>query len=160
MFANPMLGDVDLGTIRIASFTPPNGAGANSGHRIVAPLASDLTASGLATYIHDGWLVKLRMSSRTLDAATMEARMAELVIALALLPASRPAPAFAEIADCAAPIKPGKKAKIMRLDMMGSIMLGATLGVTPKKKLEKASAQSGPALGCCRATPTVRSRSG
>lgn len=148
MFANPMLGDVDLAAIKVASFTPPNGAGVNSGLRIVAPLASDLTASGLAIYIHDGWLVKLRMSSRTLDADMMEARMAEFVTGLALPPASRPAPAFTEISDCAVPLKAKKKAKLMRLDMMGNIMLGATLGVTHNKKLEEASADSD-------ATPSV-----
>lgn len=142
MFANPMLGDVDLTAVAVASFTPPNGAGDDSGLRIIAPVTGDLTASGLAIYVHDGWLVKLRMSSRTLDVATLEARMAEFVAAVTLPAATLPAPAFTEISDCAVPLKPGKKAKIMRLDMMGTIMLGATLGVVHDKKLEEASADS------------------
>jgi hypothetical protein len=145
MFANPMLGDVDLAAVTIASFTPPNGAGDNSGLMIVAPVKSELTASGLAIYIHDGWLVKLRMSSRALDAATMQARMAEFIAAVTLPAATLPAPAFTEISDCAVPLKAKKKAKVMRLDMMGTLMLGATLGVVHDKKLEQASADSGAA---------------
>jgi len=158
MFANPMLGDVDLATVTIASFTPPNGAGDNSGLMIVAPVTGDLTASGLAIYIHDGWLVKLRMSSRTLDAATMEARMAAFVAAVTLPAATLPAPAFAEISDCAVPLKAKKKAKLMRLDMMGTIMLGATLGVVHDKKLEEASASSGaaPSVWCRDAASETR----
>ena len=158
MFANPMLGDVDLATVTIARFTPPNGAGDDSGLMIVAPVTGDLTASGLAIYVHDGWLVKLRMSSRTLDVATLETRMAELVAAIAMPAANRPAPAFTEIADCATPLKSGKKARIMQLDMMGTIMLGGTLGAVHDKKLEEASADSGaaPSLWCRDAASETR----
>lgn len=140
MFANPMLGDVDVAAVRVARFTPPNGAGADSGLRIVSPVKGDLSASGLAIYLHDGWLVKLRMSSRTLDAAALEARMSEFVSGLNLPAAARPAVPFLEIADCAAPLKQGKKAKMSKLDMMSTIMLGGTLGVVHGKKLEEAEA--------------------
>lgn len=131
MFANPMLGDVDVNAVSIARFTPPGGAGANSGLRIVTPTKGELASSGLALWLHDGWLVKLRMSSRTLDAATLEARMAQFIGAVTLPAAARPAPAFAEIRDCAAPMKPGKKAKLVQLDLTGSIMIGGLLaGIT------------------------------
>lgn len=138
MFANPMLGDVDLNTVKITRFTPPNGAGEKSGLKIVTPTKGDLTSSGLALYLHDGWLVKLRMSSKTLDAATLEAKMGDFIGALTLPAASRPTPAFAEIQNCAAPIKSGKKAKLVKLDVMGSLMIGGILGVAHDKKLEEA----------------------
>lgn len=134
MFANPMLGDVDLNAVRIARFTPPGGAGENSGLRIVTPTGGDLTSSGLAIYLHDGWLVKLRMSSRTLDVTTLEARISEFVAAINLPAARTPATPFFEIEDCPAPLKSGKKAKMSKLDMMGSIMLGGTLGVVHDKR--------------------------
>ena len=138
MFANPMLGDVDLDAVRIARFTPPGGAGENSGLRIVTPTKGDLTSSGLALYLHDGWLVKLRMSSRTLDAAALEVRMGDFIGALALPAAARPSPAFADVQDCAAPMKPGKKAKLVKLDMTGALMIGGILGVAHDKKLDAA----------------------
>lgn len=140
MFANPMLGEVDIATVRIARFTPPNGAGDKSGLRVVTPTKGELTSSGLAIYLHDGWLVKLRMSSQTMDAATMEARIGEFVAALALPAAKRPAPAFAEIEDCATPLATGKKAKLSKLDMMGSIMLGGLLGAAREKDAEETGA--------------------
>jgi hypothetical protein len=138
MFANPMLGEVDVNAVQVARFTPPGNAGANSGLRIVTPVKGELTASGLAIYVHDGWLVKLRMSSRTLDAAALDARMVEFVAGLTLPVATQPAPPFLEIQNCAAPLKTEKKAKLIQLDMMGTILLGGTLGVAHEKRLEEA----------------------
>ncbi len=140
MFANPMLVEVDVNAVKVARFTPPGGAGDKSGLRIVTPTRGDLTSSGLALYLHDGWLVKLRMSSRTLDAAALEKRIAEFVAGLSLPAAARPAPPFAEIQDCAAPMKPGRKANLVKLDMMGSIMIGGLLGVARDKEAEQPSA--------------------
>ncbi|MBU7580002.1 MAG: hypothetical protein KAF27_05960 [Porphyrobacter sp.] len=136
MFVNPMLGDVDVNAIKVSRFTPPGGAGEKSGLRIVTPTKGDLTASGLALWLHDGWLVKLRMSSRTLDAAALETRMAQFISLVALPGATRPAPAFAEIQDCKAPMTPGKKARLVKLDMMGSLMIGAMLGVARDKEAQ------------------------
>jgi hypothetical protein len=142
MFANPMLGDVDLAAVRVSRFTPPNGAGENSGVRIVTPTKGELSASGLALYLHDGWLVKLRMSSRQLDATALDARMVKFVSSLVLPPSTRPALPFAEIEDCEAPLKPGKKAKLLRLDLMGSILLGGTLSAAHDDTLEQAEKQA------------------
>lgn len=156
MFANPMLGEVDLATIKVARFTPPNGAGDNSGLRIVTPVKNDLSASGLAIYLHDGWLVKLRMSSRTMDVAAMEARMSEFVAALTLPAATQPAPPFAEIANCAAPMKPGKKAKMIELDMTSTIIFGGLLGVELGKQDDEAPAQAAaPEVPFCRDPASV-----
>ncbi len=138
MFANPMLGDVDANAVRITRFTPPNNAGAQSGLKVVAPLSNELKSSGLAIYLHDGWLVKLRMTSRKLDPAALDARMTEFMAGLALTPATQPAPPFVDIQNCAAPLKSGKKAKLMRLDMMGSILLGGTLGAAHEARIEQA----------------------
>ncbi|PKP93335.1 MAG: hypothetical protein CVT75_06280 [Alphaproteobacteria bacterium HGW-Alphaproteobacteria-14] len=136
MFANPVLGEVDVDAVRIMPFTPPNNAGEKSGLKVLAPLQNDLTASGLAMYMHDGWLIKLRMTSRKLDIVALEARMADFIAGLKLSPAARPAPTFVDILDCPTPLKPGKKARLIQLDMMGSIMLGATLGAAHEEKAE------------------------
>jgi hypothetical protein len=153
MFANPMLGEVDLDAVRIARFTPPGSASKDNGIRIVTPARGEVTSSGLALYLHDGWLVKLRMSSKTLDAAALEARMGEFVAALVMPAATMRSMGFYEINDCPAPIKPSKKAKLVALDMMGTIMLGGTLGAAHDKKMEAgAAAGSGlsAAPGYCR----------
>jgi len=142
MFANPNLGEVDVAAVRIGRFTPPNGAGAESGLKVVTPIKGDLASSGLAIYAHDGWLVKLRMSSRTLDATAIEMRMAEFIAGLRLPAATRPAPPLADIADCTAPLKSDKKAKLMQLDMMGTIMLGATLGTINEDRVKNAAKAS------------------
>lgn len=154
MFANPMLGEVDLDAVRIARFTPPGSASKENGIRIVTPARGEVTSSGLAIYLHDGWLVKLRMSSKTLDPAALEGKMGEFVAALAMPAATMRSMGFYEIEDCSAPIKPAKKAKLVALDMMGSIMLGGTLGAAHDKKLEasEAAPRSGgsAAPGYCR----------
>lgn len=144
MFANPILGEVDVNAVRIMPFTPPNNAGEKSGLKVLAPLHNDLTASGLAMYLHDGWLIKLRMTSRNLDIVSLEARMADFIAGLKISAAERPAPAFVDILDCPAPLKSGKKAKLIRLDMMGSIMLGATLGIAHEAKAEAAKDSDDP----------------
>ncbi|WP_027441985.1 hypothetical protein [Erythrobacter cryptus] len=146
MFANPILGDVNVNAVKVTRFTPPNRAGEKSGLRIVTPTKGDLTASGLALWLHDGWLVKLRMSSKTLEAAALEARMVQFINLVALPDAAHPAPGFAEIADCTAPMAPGKRARPIKLDMTGSIMLGAMLKVARDK--EAKAPAGGDAVWC------------
>lgn len=136
MFANPILGDVDVNAVKVTRFTPPNRAGEKSGLRIVTPTKGDLTASGLALWLHDGWPVKLRISSKTLEAAALEARMVQFIGLVALPDAARPAPALAEIADCTAPMAPGKRAKLIKLDMTAILMLGGMLKVARDKEAE------------------------
>lgn len=142
MFANSKLGNVDVAAVKVFVFTPPNGAGENSGLQVIAPVKGELTASGLAIYAHDGWLVKLRMSSSSLDAASLEARMAEFVAGMKLPVAVRPAPQLVDIADCQTPLKSDKNAKLVRLDMMGTILLGGVIGVANDKRTEKSESRA------------------
>ncbi len=149
---------IDPAAVTRRSFTPPGGAGEMSGMKLVAPATGGAASTGLAIYLHDDWLVKLRMSSETLDPAALEARLGAFLDALALPTARRAAPPFAEIADCAAPAKPGKKAKLVQLDMMGSILLGGTLSAAHDERLEKekAAAEKGAAVKAASETPWCR----
>ena len=153
MFANPVLSEMDLNAVRIMPFTPPNNAGEKSGLKVLVPLQNDLTASGLAIHMHDGWLIKLRMTSSKLDIITLEARMADFIAGLKLAPVDRPAPPFVGILDCPAPLKLGKKARMIRLEMMGSIIFGATLSAAHEAKAEAVKDihdQSAPSSVWCR----------
>jgi hypothetical protein len=137
MLSSYRLGEVDLEATRFGAFTPPDGSGADSGFRIVAPLSGRAnTATGLAILNHDGWLVKLRMTSRRLDIDALEARIGEFVDALPLGPAKTPAPAFAAIEDCPSRLKLKKAAKLMQLDMMGTILLGGALAAAHKERTD------------------------
>lgn len=131
---------IDPAGVSRSSFTPPGGAGERSGMMLIAPATGGAVSTGLAIYLHDDWLVKLRMSSETLDPAALEARLGAFLGELALPAAQRAAPPFAEIADCAAPAKPGKKAKLVQLDMMSTILLGGILTAGQEERLEKQKA--------------------
>lgn len=153
MFANPALADVSVEDVRFSRFNAPNGAGALSGLRVVTPAKGEMSATGLAIYLHDGWLVKLRMSTKTLDRAALELRIKDFVAALAMPAATRTAPAYVDLADCAQPMARGKPAKLARLDMMGLIMLGATMSAVHEKRLKEPAegkADAAPAPLWCR----------
>ena len=149
---------IDPAAVTRSSFTPSGGAGEMSGMKLVALATGGASSTGLAIYLHDDWLVKLRMSSETLDPAALEARLGAFLEALALPAARRAAPPFAAIADCAAPAKPGKKAKLVQLDMMGSILLGGILGSAHDERLEKqkAAAEKGAPVGAASESPWCR----
>lgn len=135
MLSGNRFGSFDLENVEFGSFTPPNGSGADSGFRLVVPLSgSSFTSTGLLLFLHEGWLVKLRMSSQQLSASELDRRMADLVAAIPLDQANSTVPAFAAIEDCAARLNFEKDAKLVKLDMMSVIILGGALGAARKNQ--------------------------
>lgn len=129
------LGKIDLERAQFAAFTPPDGSGDDSGFLLVSPLSGgSLRSTGLVIFLHDEWLIKLRMSSEQLDRDALQTRMTELIGSLPLGKAKLPVPAFATIEDCPAKLTIKKDAKLVRLDMTGTLILGAVLATALKKR--------------------------
>ncbi|WP_428333705.1 hypothetical protein [Novosphingobium sp.] len=103
---NGMLGTPDFTTGVTGTFTPP-GESTPTGLRSSFRMSGKtVTASGVAIFAHDGWLVAVRMSSSRLDRDALDARMAALVAALPLAPArATPKPVYT-IEQCAVPLPP------------------------------------------------------
>lgn len=148
MLSNSKLGEVDPDTLIIAPFSPPAGAGADSGVRISAGFRGEgAGATGLSLHVHDGWLVKLRMTSRSLSAAGLDARIAALVGALDLPRASETAPLYAAIEECENRLDAEKPAKLVALDTTANILIGGIIG---SLRDERAGAWSDPDARWCR----------
>ena len=132
MLSGGRLGNPVDGQLLVNTFTPPNGAGEDSGIRVAAGLDGEIKSTGLALYLHDGWLIKVRMSSRTLDHEEMDARVASFIGGVAIEDATEPAPPFAWIEDCEDKLK-FRRARLIQFDMMGSLMVGTALGIAREK---------------------------
>ncbi len=128
ILGNDRLGTVDMDNVIHRSFTPANGSGDNSGALVVAPLDGEgLTATALALFAHDDWLVKIRISSGTDDRDALAAKTEVFASMLSLGTSDTGYPPYVRIGDCDKPIAFGRKAKAIQPDMMGSIMLGTIL---------------------------------
>lgn len=156
MLSNARL-DYDLDRTVIRTFTPGNGAGVDSGWLLTVPVGvPEYTSSGLAIFGYDGWLVKLRITSTTLDANQLADQMERVAQGLQVARATTAGAPFATIEDCADPLKFGKEAKLVRLDMVGSILLGAVLSAAQEKKEEQSSAAREPAVWCRHPSSTAQ----
>ena len=141
----------DGGVTRVA-FTPPNGAGEQSGVRVVAELNGDISSTGLALYAHDGWLIKVRMTSYEHDGAALHAQMETLVNGLELPTATQQAPQFSAIRQCEDEIKYKRNARLVQLDMMANILVPTMLSTAR----EKAAEEPRPTPNWCRDASSVR----
>jgi hypothetical protein len=140
------LGTLDTAAAVEGSFVPPGAGAVPSGYEFVTPLnGKGMTSTGLILLAVDGWLVKLRMTSSSIDAAALRQAMHAVVGGLTLPRAQTPPVAYASITDCADRVAFAKQAKLMKLDMMGSIMLGTTLRMANEKS---AKAPAEPQVWC------------
>lgn len=120
------LGTADVPHLQTTLFTPA-GQGANSGIRSVVPLAGKAyTASGVAVFPHEDWLLVVRMSSETGSAADLDRALAGFVEALHLSPARNPAPEAYGITPCPQPFPEQAAARAAR-DMTGGLLAGALM---------------------------------
>lgn len=154
MLSNPALGALSDKAIITGNFDAPNNAGLNSGHRVVASLSKgDFISTGVAMFNHDGWLLKIRMSSQSLDQAELDTALIGMIADLDMADAASTAPAFVPVEDCADALSIRKKAKISRPDMMASILLGTTLSAAEE---QRAKDEPGQPPIWCRDAATVR----
>lgn len=127
------LGAADVPKLQTTVFTPA-GQGANSGIRSVIPLAGKaFTASGLAVFPHDDWLIVVRMSSRTAPAADLDRMLAGFVEALRLSGAKKQAPPAYGITPCAQAF-PDQPAQRGVRDMSGGLLAGLLMQAVDNDK--------------------------
>jgi hypothetical protein len=128
----------------VTAFTPPKASRASGLRTSVALVPTPLRSTALAVAPVGGWLVKVRMSSESLDAAALDARLGAFIDDLRW-PAEAKAPkAAAPIAPCATPLR-FKKAKIVHDDLAQVLINSVTGGLA----LEAAE-DSGPQTVYCR----------
>lgn len=121
------------------------GAAAASGLRSTVKLnGSGLTSTALALAPLQGWLVKVRMTSASLDAAALDARMTAFLEALRWPAEPKPAAAAIPVADCPDSLA-FKKAKVVR-DDMSDVLMNALTGVVEMQQVEEGKAE--PAVYC------------
>lgn len=141
MLSNPQLGTVDIDGIDMGNFTPPGGGGPDSGFLLVAPLEGKaVTSTGLAIFMHDGWLVKLRMSSHSLTPSALRPRIAQLIAALDLPGVEQQRPVFRTMEDCPDNLAFKREAKMLRLDTVGSLLFGTIFSAAKEEEPIKRTA--------------------
>jgi len=110
------------------------GTGTSDSLRAAYPLTGgEYKSTALAVMPMNGWILKVRMSSKSLGAAELDSRLATFISALRL-PQLRAAPAAAPIADCARPLG-FRTAKMLKPDaaqtVLGSLMTVAAADKAP-----------------------------
>jgi hypothetical protein len=129
------LGAEDPAGLHTTLFTPP-GQAADSGIRSVVPLSGKAyTASGLAVFPHDDWLVAVRMSSETGTAGDLDHMLAGFVDGLRLAPASHRAPVAYAITPCAQPFPTQSAARAAR-DMSGGLLASLLMQAVDNDKVK------------------------
>lgn len=149
MLSSNSLGQPDLDQVSLGTFTPPNGAGQDSGFRLAVPLTgSEWVSSGLSLFMHDGWLIKIRMSSRTLERDRLLQRMGEFTDALRMEPAHERLAAYRTMEGCTNPLEFRREAKMIRLDAMGSLLFGTVFKMA-SEETERGKGKT-PVMSACR----------
>jgi hypothetical protein len=106
----------------------------------MALTAPNLRSTALAVAPIGKWMVKVRLSSSSLDAAALDSKLSEVLSALGWPAEAGTGPAIAPVLDCARPLKT-KKAKIVPQDMGQMLMAAVSDG---------AMERDGPAPVYCR----------
>lgn len=128
--SNSALGTYDEVSSAATSFTPASGDGTGSGYTMAGSVSgTGLSATGFTMFPHNGWLVAVRMSSGTLTAAQLRARLTSFTAAIPLDPARIEYPQTRAVPDCADSLEFKKQAKQGKPDMTGLLLMG-TLGAT------------------------------
>lgn len=145
------LGKVDQTSAESGVFVPANGNGVKSGYAWAAPVSgTDFTSTVLLMYSNDGWLVKLRMSSRTLSPSQITARAERF---LANVPTGLPtsdAPPFVPIEDCRDKLNITKAGKMVPLDISSILMLSAVMSAASERSEKELALSERDASVWCR----------
>lgn len=122
----PEFGSTGLSDEVAGNFTPKSGGGANSGYVVYGELVGgEGKSAGVAVFPHDGWLVKVHMSSAALTKDELAQRLNAFVSALDMQPAAVEYPRAYGIADCAEPISFARNARRARPDSSQLLIMTA-----------------------------------
>lgn len=131
-------------TIEPVAFALPGGTATTAVRQVHAIPGGPYRSTALAVVPVGDWLVKLRITSRTLTAERLDARLTALVAGLRWPARAREGAAFALVQPCAAPLDYGK-AKVVKADGAGMFMSLILPGVIAK---QPAAERGPPALWC------------
>lgn len=108
------------------------------GLRRVFRVDGKMKSTGLAAMPLGDWLVVVRMTSNTLDATALDAKLDAVIAAIGWPDGGVQALAAAVVPSCAAPLAYASKAKLKKPDMsdglIGALMAGAARGADTDKK--------------------------
>jgi len=125
VFGTPVRADRPL------TFTPPGQARESAMRAAWALSGSRLRSTALAIVPVGEWLVKLRLSSVSLDTAAIDARMNAAMAGLGWPAAIAPAPVAAPVAPCTTSLKLHGKAKPAKQESAASLLGALMAGITP-----------------------------
>ncbi len=122
---------VKAGALPVRSFAIP-GAPAESGLRVVYPISGgSYSSTAVAVTSFNGWMAKIRISSKSLDAAALDQKLTEFLAAVRwpkTIAATRAVP----VEDCPTPLVP-KRAKMVKPDF-ADVLAGSLLGIAASMK--------------------------
>jgi hypothetical protein len=147
------------GPLPARSFAPAAGQ-AESALRVAYPLSGGgYAATGLAVVPLNGWIMKVRMSSKSLGAEALDAKLASLVAAVRWPKNMAAAPAAAPVEPCPTPLLL-KRAKMIKPDV-GQALIGSLLAMAgllkapPTSTLYCRDAEQGVPYGVYRAAAST-----
>ncbi len=138
----------------VGAFTAPGAAGESALRRSYVPGKPPYAGTAAALMPFGRWLVGLRISSKTLAPAALDEQLTAAIAGLGWpATAAAPAPRAAAIAECARPIAPDAKAKLIAPNLQDAL-LGA--GAVKAAENQAASATAKPASPrWCRSGPAT-----
>lgn len=126
------LGTPDHSAAVTAAFAPP-GSEVTSGLLTVMPLSGrSARSTALAVFPQGPWLVKVRITSDSLDPAQLRARLEALLAALPIDPLGMAQPAAA-MTDCSEPLQFGRARRADPPDLSTQLILSALQGAAGEK---------------------------
>jgi hypothetical protein len=137
------LGGTLAGTPRLTAFTPTGHASASAMRVVQGAQGGALLATGAVVIPAGSWLVTMRMSSRKLDPAALDAQLASAATALRVPAPAKALPAAVPVEACTdtLSLKPAKRigSKKNSSDALMNALLGAALvnGVQNQTNAEK-----------------------
>ncbi len=124
------------GAAPVRTFAVPGGA-AESGLRITYPLAGgSYSATALAIAPLNGWIVKVRMTSRSLDAEALDGNLASFIAGIRWPKNMATTPAAVPVEPCPTKLTL-KRAKMIKPDM-GQAIMGSLFAVAASSKAPSA----------------------
>lgn len=142
-----------------SGFAVPGGTATSALRRVYRPAHPPFSATGVAVLPLGEWLVVVRLSSRELSTAALDARLSAAVAELgwpARKPGEAEAPAAVPVQPCATSLRYDAKAKMKKPDMAQGL-IGATLAMMASKAPDPAAKEeeSQPATFCRDGEPTI-----
>lgn len=132
-------------TIDPVVFALPGGSAATAVRQVYAIPGGQFRSTAVALIPIGEWLVKVRMTSRTLTADRLDAKLTALIAGLRWPAAAKAGVAFAPVRPCAAPLDYGK-AKVVKGDGAGMFLSLLLPGIVAKQT----AAERGPPPVWCR----------